>query len=138
MPKSWMSWRYVEIDEVYEIHQAIIKRAGTKASVRDFSLLHSAVERSKATFQGLDLHPTIFTKAAALLQSLCLNHAFTDGNKRTAWLSTKRFLHLNGYYLTANVEETVEFLLAIDNEKLAIPEITTWLKNHSKIHKFKT
>ncbi|OGG02267.1 hypothetical protein A2W14_00880 [Candidatus Gottesmanbacteria bacterium RBG_16_37_8] len=133
-----MNWQYVEIDEVYLIHQAIIKKAGTKASIRDFPLLHSAVERPKATYLGRDLYPTLFTKAAALVQSLCLNHSFTDGNKRTAWLSTKRFLHLNGYYLTANVEETVEFLLAIDNEKLAIPEITTWLKNHSKIHKFKT
>src|SRR3990170_3004730 len=97
MPKSWMSWRYVDIAEVYEIHEAIIKRAGTKASVRDFSLLHSALERPKATYEEQDLYPTVFSKAAALLQSLCLNHAFTDGNKRTAWVSTKRFLRINGY-----------------------------------------
>jgi len=127
-----MSWRYVEIDEVYEIHQAIIKRAGTKASVRDFSLLHSAVERSKATFQGLDLYPTIFTKAAALLQSLCLNHAFTDGNKRTAWLSTKRFLYVNGYRLKAKKTEAVDFMVWVDNSKPELLKISFWLKNHSK------
>src|SRR3990170_6584006 len=102
MLKSSMNWQYVEIDEVYRIHEAVITRAGTKASVRDFSLLHSSVERPKATFDGKDLYPTLFLKAASLLQSLCLNHPFTDGNKRTAWLSVKRFLYINGYQLRAD------------------------------------
>ncbi|MDP3994916.1 MAG: hypothetical protein Q8P91_03730 [bacterium] len=52
-----MSWRKLDIAEVYAIHEAIIKKAGTKASVRDFSLLHSAVERPNATFDGQDLYP---------------------------------------------------------------------------------
>ncbi len=127
-----MSWRYVEIEEVYFIHKALIKRAGTKASVRDFSLLHSAVERAKATYGGRDLYPTVFTKAAALLQSICLNHPFTDGNKRTAWLSTKRFLYINGYHLKANVLEAVEFMVSVDNEKPDIAEIGSWLKKQSR------
>ena len=122
-----MNWRYVDIGEVYYIHEAIIKRAGTKASVLDFALLHSAVERPKATFEGKDLYPTIFLKAASLLQSLCLNHPFTDGNKRTAWLSTKRFLHINGYHLKAK-KEAIEFMVKVDNEKPEIARISTWLK----------
>jgi len=132
MPKSWMSWRYVEIDEVYEIHRAIIKRAGTKASVRDFSLLHSAVERPKATFQGQDLYPTVFSKASALLHSLCLNHPFTDGNKRTGWLSTKRFLYINGYHLKAERKEAADYMVWVDNEKPVLARISSWLRKHSK------
>lgn len=127
-----MNWQYVEIDEVYIIHKAIIKRAKTKASVRDFGLLHSAVERPKATYTGNDLYPTLFTKAASLLQSLCLNHPFTDGNKRTSWLSTKRFLYLNGYYLKAKKSDAVEFMLYVDNKKPKIHEIANWLKINSQ------
>ena len=127
-----MSWRYVDIAEVYEIHKAVIKRARTKASVRDFSLLHSAVERSKATYGGQDLYPTVFAKGAALLQSLCLNHAFSDGNKRTAWISTKMFLKMNGYHLEADKMGAVNFMGWVDNEKLELPKISSWLKNHSK------
>ena len=78
-----MNLLYVDIEEVYLIHKAVIRQAGTKASVRDFALLHSAVERPKATYSGQDLYPTIFLKAAAILQSLCLNHPFTDGNGRS-------------------------------------------------------
>lgn len=131
MLKFSMSWRYVEIDEVYEIHKAIIKRAETKASVRDFALLHSAVERPKATYAGKDLYPTMFTKAGALLQSLCLNHPFTDGNKRTAWLSTKRFLHLNGYHLKAETIEAVDFMVWVDIKKPELPRISSWLRRNS-------
>ncbi|CAN5326719.1 hypothetical protein BH10PAT1_BH10PAT1_5520 [soil metagenome] len=126
-----MDWHHVEIDEVYEIHEALIKKAGTKASVRDFALLHSAVERPKATFEGKDLYPTIFAKAAALLQSLCWNHAFSDGNKRTAWLTTKRFLYLNGYHLKAKAKEGIEFMSWTDNQKPEFKEIMNWLKSHS-------
>lgn len=127
-----MSWQYVEIDEVYYIHKEIIDRAGTEASIRDFSLLHSAVERPKASYGGRDLYPTVFSKAAALLHSLCLNHAFTNGNKRTAWVSTKRFLYTNGYKLFAEKRKAVEFLVGADLKSYDIAEIGDWLKRHSR------
>ncbi len=125
--------KFLDIEEAYKIHEAIIIRAGTKASVRDFTLLHSAVERPKATFGGRNLYPTIFAMAAALLQSLCMNHPFTDGNKRTAWGSTKRFLWINGYHLLARPRDAADFMVHVDNEKPDLKEISTWLKNHSKI-----
>ena len=128
-----MNWRYVEIDEVYELHTRIIRRAGTKAGVRDFSLLHSAVERPKASFGGRDLYPTAFAKAAALLQSLCMNHPFTDGNKRTAWATTHLFLWRNGYHLIASKPQAVTFMEAVDNEKLTLIEISRWLRRHSQL-----
>lgn len=131
MPKSSMNWRYVEIDEAYATHEAMISRAGMIAGVRDFSLLHSALERPKATYDGQDLYPTVFTKAAALLQSLCLNHPFTDGNKRTAWLVTKRFLFLNHYHLKSMRSDAADFMVFVDNSKPDLKEISSWLKNHS-------
>jgi len=127
-----MNLRYVDIGQVYLIHQLVIKRAGTKASIRDFTLLHSAVERPKATFQGEDLYTTIFDKAAALLQSICLNHPFTDGNKRTAWASAHKFLWDNGYYLRAKRLEAADFMVWVDNSKPELLKISFWLKNHSK------
>lgn len=121
---------FLDIEEVYRIHEAIINRAGTKAGVRDFSLLHSAVERCKATFNGQPLYPTIFSMAAALLQSLCMNHPFTDGNKRTAWGTTKRFLWMNGLHLMVKPHEGADFMVHVDNEKPDLTEIASWLKSH--------
>ncbi|MBI3577336.1 type II toxin-antitoxin system death-on-curing family toxin [Candidatus Gottesmanbacteria bacterium] len=123
---------FFDIEEVYKIHEAIIKRAGTKAAVRDFTLLHSAIERPKATFGGRSLYPTLFAMAAALLQSLCMNHPFTDGNKRTAWASTKRFFWINGYHLLAKPHDAADFMVRVDNEKPDLKEIASWLKRHCK------
>lgn len=124
--------QFLVIDEVYRIHRAIIDRAGTKGGVRDFALLHSSVERPKATFSGKDLYPTIFAKAAAMLHSLCLNHPFTDGNKRTSWGATKRFLWINGFHLHSNTHEAADFMVYVDNGKPELPEIASWLKRHSR------
>ena len=100
--------------------------------VRDFALLHSAVERPRATYGGRSLYPNIFAKAAALLQSICLNHPFTDGNKRTAWITAGTFLWINGWHLMAKRAEAADFMVKVDNEKPDILEISKWLKKHCK------
>lgn len=123
---------FLDIEDAYRIHDAIIARAGTRAAVRDFSLLHSAVERPKATFGGQLLYPTVFAMAAALLQSLCMNHPFTDGNKRTAWATTKRFLWINGYHLIVKPHEGADFMVMVDNQKPDLKYISSWLQKHCK------
>lgn len=125
-------FKYIDIGEVYTIHARMIKIGGGRAGVRDFLLLHSAVERPKASFGGKMLYPTLWLQAAAMLHSLIKSHPFTDGNKRTGFFSTLRFLGLNGYKLKARQEEVVEFSVAVDNENPSLEEIAAWLKKHSK------
>lgn len=125
-------FKYVNIDEVYAIHARMIRIGGGRAGVRDFLLLHSATERPKASFGGEMLYPTLWLQAAAMLHSLIKNHPFTDGNKRTGFFSTVRFLRLNGYKLKAVKKEVVEFSVAVDNENPSLEEIAAWLKRHSK------
>ena len=123
---------YLEIDEVLFIHEIIILLYGGRSDVYDFTMLHSAVERPKATFSGKDLYPTIFEKGAALIQSLILNHPFDDGNKRTAITATARFFYINGYQLKLPLKESIQFTLNIDSHKISFEEIVSWLKKHTK------
>ena len=58
-------------------------------------MLEAALSRPATTVMGEDAYPTIALKAAALLHSLCGNHALVDGNKRLAWAATAVFLVLN-------------------------------------------
>lgn len=110
----------------------MIKRFGGSLGVRDLGLIESAVERPKATFDGVDLYPDIFTKAAALMHSLLKNHAFVDGNKRTAYSSCGIFLKLNGYKLENMHNESLEFAMNVENNSLKLEEIAKWLERHSK------
>jgi len=126
------SIKYLSVARVLYIHDRAIKKYGGKAGIRDKGLVESAVGRPQATFDGKDLYKSIFDKAAALLQSLLKNHAFVDGNKRTALASAGLFLKINGWNLVNNHMEEVEFTIKVDNQNLSLEEISKWLKDHSR------
>ena len=84
---------FLDLDDVIGLAVALV---GDPAPMRDVGLLGSAVARPQTTAFGDDAYPDIWTKAAALLQSIVTNHALIDGNKRLGWLSTAVFLEING------------------------------------------
>lgn len=69
---------------------------GFRLELRDYGLLDSAVARPRSVVFGVDTYPDLFTKAAALMQSLVCNRPLLDGNTRTAWGSALSFLYING------------------------------------------
>jgi death on curing protein len=73
---------------------------GNPPPIQDVGLLGSAAARPQTSAFGEDAYPDIWTKAAALLQSILKNHALVDGNKRLGWLATATFLELNDVQLT--------------------------------------
>ncbi|HSX49030.1 MAG TPA: type II toxin-antitoxin system death-on-curing family toxin [Candidatus Saccharimonadales bacterium] len=123
---------FLILDEVVAIQYDQVRRYGGSYGIRDLNLLISAVERSKATFGGFDLYPDLFSKAAALLHSIVLNHPFVDGNKRTAITATIRFLYINGFLPKMTQKELVDITLNVESKKINIEEIALWLKKHFK------
>jgi len=73
------------LEEVIFFHDKAIDLYGGSKGIRDFGALDSALNRPWQTFASEDLYPTCFEKAAAILESIILNHPFIDGNKRTAF-----------------------------------------------------
>ena len=124
--------RYLTTDEVFLIHERILDTFGGARGLRDRGLLDSAVNRSRATFDGKDLYPDTFAKAAALGQSLVLNQPFVDGNKRTAWEAMKRFLGENGVPLRSSAKDVVDLMLQIGDEHLDVGAIAEWLKQRMR------
>ena len=124
--------RYLKVDEVLLIHERILDKFGGAKGLRDWGLLDSAVQRPRTTFEGSELYPNIFTKAAALGHSLTLNQPFVDGNKRTAWEAMKRFLGENGALLRSSGENVVDLMLQIGDKRLDVREIAEWLKQRTE------
>ncbi|MDI6519883.1 type II toxin-antitoxin system death-on-curing family toxin [Streptomyces coelicoflavus] len=81
--------------------------------VRDAGLLESAVHRPSASMFGQEAYADLFDKAAALLQSLAVNHPFVDGNKRTAWTSCVVFLAMNGVELRPDIDAAESLVVAV-------------------------
>jgi len=133
-----MEIKYLDISEVYEIHEKMLKVGGGRSGVRDFTLIHSATERPKASFAGKMLYQNIWFQAAALIQSLIKNHPFEDGNKRAGFFSTLRFLNINGWDIKADKDKNYKFVLQIDTNNLSLEQISLWLKKHAKKIKIRT
>ena len=85
---------FLNLDDVLDLCRKLL---GDPPPVRDIGLLGSAVARPQTTLGEEDAYPTITEKAAALLQSLVINHALIDGNKRLGWLATAVFLEINNF-----------------------------------------
>ena len=105
---------------------------GHVLEVGDYGLLDAAVARPRATTFGLDAYPDLYTKAAALLQSLARNHALIDGNKRTAWAAAWTFLHINGIALSDgfDVDAAEDFMNEVaQSGDLSVDHIADQLQN---------
>lgn len=110
---------YLEAEDILVIAREACE--GMKIIVRDAGLLESAAHRPRAEMFGEEAYPDLFAKAAALLQSLAVNHPLFDGNKRTATLSCFSFLAINGVQLRPDVD-TAERLV-IDVATGAVDEV---------------
>jgi death on curing protein len=95
---------YLDLDDLLMLATVLL---GDPAPIRDIGLLGSAAARPQTTAFGQDAYPDLWTKAAALLQSLVKNHALVDGNKRLGWLATATFLDLNGIPVTDAPDDDV-------------------------------
>jgi death-on-curing protein len=98
--------RHLTVAAVKAIHAEVLAAHGGAPGIRDETLLESAVAAPQATMMGQPLISDPIEIAAAYLFYLCRNHAFIDGNKRTALAAGLVFLEGNG--LLSNVKLPTE------------------------------
>ena len=99
---------YLTVAEVLAMHADQIERYGGSHGVRDPGLLEAALFRPQTGY-----YADLIEEAAALWESMSQNHPFIDGNKRTAFAATYTFFAINGARLTADTQETEDFVLRL-------------------------
>lgn len=122
----------IVIEDVVALHRKSIIDFGGSHGIREVGLLESAIARPFQTFGGEDLYATIFEKAAALGESLIINHSFVDGNKRTGVLAMVSLLIEQGFYFTASSKDLYNFVISISTGSISFKEIVEWPKNNTK------
>jgi death-on-curing protein len=115
---------------VIAIHDAQLAEHGGSAGVRDHGLLDSALARAR----NLDAYgePDAADLAAAYGFGIARNHAFVDGNKRTAFVAVELFLDLNGYRLIAEDAACVLTMLAVAGGDIDETTLAGWVREHSQ------
>jgi death on curing protein len=111
---------YLDLASLLDLAELIL---GTPPVVRDMGLLSSAAARPSTVAFGVEAYEDIWTKAAALLQSLVMNHALIDGNKRLAWVAARVFLDLNEVPPVAvDVDQAEAFVIQVVTHELETVE----------------
>ena len=117
---------YLTVAEVLAMHTDQIERYGGSHGVRDQGLLEAALFRPHTGY-----YADLIEEAAALWESLSQNHAFLDGNKRTAFAATYTFLVINGARLKADADENYAFVAALyEGNQFSFDKLVPWLRSH--------
>ena len=120
--------KFLTLDEVLEIHNALIDRFGGAEGLRDPGLLESALYRPQTGY-----YADLTEMAAALFESLINNHPFIDGNKPVAFFATDIFLRLNGYKIVVEPKPAYRFLMELFAEQHCdLQHLGPWIKSAVK------
>jgi death-on-curing protein len=100
--------QHLTLEEVVVLHERLLGRFGGAPGLRDPGLLESALYRPRTGY-----YRDVAEMAAALMESLLMNHPFVDGNKRCAFFATDVFLRLNGWAFRVDARPAHDFLIGL-------------------------
>ncbi len=107
-------------------HERLLSDHGGMAGIRDDGLLESAMNRPKQLLSYGN--PSLFDLGAAYATGIVKNHPFSDGNKRTGFMSSYIFLLANGWELNAPEEEAVTQTLGLAAGAIDEAAYAKWLE----------
>jgi death on curing protein len=119
---------WVPVEAVHIIHDRQIARHGGASGLRDEGLLQNALQRPVNKRQDEDT----FECAAAYAFDIAKAHAFVDGNKRTAFVTSATFLRLNGWHFVTEPEEGVAYIEGLASDEVSKEKFKNWLEHGSK------
>ena len=120
------------IKEVIAIQELLIKEFGGLDGMRDQSRLEAALSRPFQTFDGQELYPTRAEKAAAILESIVINHPFVDGNKRIGYVLMRLILLEGGEDIEATQDEKYVMVIDVAKGEMGYEEIVSWINEKKK------
>src|SRR6202795_1689336 len=119
---------YLTVAEVYRMQHQLIEMFGGVHGVRDQAAVEAAVFGPQTGYYN-----SIEEEAAALMESLALNHGFLDGNKRIAFAATDVFLRRNGFYVEVDAVDGHAFIYgSMDRHEFRFAQILDWIRRHMK------
>lgn len=115
---------YLTVADVLGMHTALMQRYGGATGVRDPGALEAALFRPQTGY-----YEDIVAEAAALMESLAINHPFVDGNKRIAFAATDVFLRINGWRLLRSpMQIYAEMMRMFESGTFDIAHLEPWLR----------
>lgn len=118
---------YLSLEEVLYIHGELIRAFGGAPGVRDLGLIESALLRPQTGY-----YADVVEEAAALWESLAMNHGFVDGSKRVAYACLELFLAINDVELVGGNDDIERFIYSnLEAGTFRKDVLEAWLRGHT-------
>ena len=115
---------YLTFADALALQEVLIRRYGGASGLRDPGALEAALFRPQTGY-----YDDVISEAAALMESLAVNHPFVDGNKRIAFAVTDVFLKINGWRLQRpSMQIYQEMIGFFEAGRFEYREIEAWLR----------
>lgn len=118
----------IRLEDVLEIHQALVGKFGGINGVRDQKGMESAIERPFGGFGNTAFYPSAEEKAAAIVESIVKNHPFLDGNKRTGYALMRLTLLAYSKDIRASQQEKHDLIISIASSQFEYSQILSWIR----------
>lgn len=119
-------WLSVEL--VIAMHDEQLRQFGGPEGLRDPGALESALGRAQNRFHYQNgILPEL---AAAYCFGIARNHAFVDGNKRTALLAIVTFLELNGVEFDAPEPDAAVMIKSVAAGEIDEAGLARWIADN--------
>jgi death on curing protein len=112
-------------------HTLVIRTDGGSMGLRDAGLLESALARAQQRW-SYDPAADLAAFGAAYCVGIAKNHAFVDGNKRTAFQIMVMFLYANGLQLEAPEPDVVALMVDVATGTVDEPTLAAWIRSHTR------
>lgn len=113
---------------VIAIHDEQLRLFGGPAGLRDVGALESALGRAQNRFHYDN--GSLPELAAAYCYGITRNHAFVDGNKRTALLAIATFLEINGVVFDAEEPDAVVMVRSLAAGEIDEAGLARWIADN--------
>ena len=123
---------WIHEDVVRAIHHRQIAEHGGLDGIRDETLLASALSKPQNVYAYSNPKPDIAVLAASYAYGICQNHPFNDGNKRTALVVLRLFLHLNSQDLKASATDKYQTIVKLAAGELTEDALAEWVRRHMR------
>jgi death-on-curing protein len=119
---------YPDMQDVLALHRRQLEQFGGAPGIRDAGLIEAALARPQSGY-----YKDLIEEAAALWESLTMNHGFIDGNKRVGLAATYVFLRINGLEFTASSKVTLSFVIgSLEAKTFEKNRLEAWLRRHTR------
>ena len=122
---------YLKPEDILAINQSLIQKFGGVFGLTSETELTQALERPSMKIDDYEPFPSLWAKAAVLMDSLIKAQCFVNQNTATALMSSHIFLRQNGY-LFHSLPEDIEYIQGMYLHQFTTPQLAEWLKLRSE------